>query len=120
MDFDDAFFELAPPQLNHRPAKFPNLTSLELMCGNFDSHTFAKLAPQLEHLTLSGVKLSPGDFSECFTNLKHLCFKGSYFSISKILMKCGSSLEHLEFEYLCNEFSDFMAITGQLKSLKTL
>lgn len=103
-----------------RPVEFPNLISLELMCGSFDSQTFAKLAPQLEYLTLNGVSLSPNDFSENFTNIKYLCFKDSYYSISNILMKCGSSLEHLQFEYLYNHISDFMGLTDQLKSLKRL
>ena len=117
---DEIILSFKKPLEFIRPVEFPNLISLELMCGSFDSQTFAKLAPQLEYLTLHGVNLSPNDFSENFTNLKHLCFKNCYYSISNILMKCGSSLEHLEFEYLYNDFSDFMGLTDQLKSLKRL
>ena len=93
--------------LNRNPAKFPNVTSLDLQGVYFDNSSLLVLAPQLVNLRLSEIKAlekfdisSVDEDSACFTKLRTLSLDNVEIDVEKILSKSCKTLK-------CFEYSSF-------------
>ena len=104
------------------PAKFTNLTSLELSSVLFSNDSLLELAPQLENLRLANMK-NVFDLSESTIHqakLKTLkLIDTDMFDAKEILIKCCKTLEYLELDPVQHYYGldDVEEILSSLKNL---